>query len=194
MSATSESAEVVKAPAKNKKMLIIVLAVVLLLALVGGGAIIYISKQHAATEEGETAPKPKPAPVKQATAPKTPPVYVPMDPMVVNLADPGGERVVQIGILLEVLDAKSVDVVKPVMPAIRSGVLMLLAQRTAEELLTQAGKEKLISDILVEASIPFGGEREDEEEKASAKSKKKKQRVYVEYPVIGVLFSSFIIQ
>lgn len=201
MSAKPEAAEAVKAPAKGKKMLIIILGVVLLLALIGGGAIIFISKKHATSEDGGDGHSPAPAkaappPTVQAAVPKTPPVYLPLDNMVVNLADPGGERVAQIGITLEVQDAKAVDTVKAVLPAIRSGVLMLIARRTSEELLKQEGKEKLIKDILCEASVPFGGDSCDEEEEqvSSAKAKKKKPRAVVLYPVVGVLFSSFIVQ
>ena len=113
--------------------------------------------------------------------------------MVVNLADPGGERVAQIGITLEVLDAKSSDTVKAYLPTIRSGILLLISQRTADELLKPEGKEKLAKDILREAAIPFGGGDDDEEEASSAK-KKKKRGPPVQYPVIGVLFSSFIVQ
>ena len=76
-------------------------------------------------------------------APKGPPVYLPLDNMVVNLADPGGEKVAQVGITLEVIDAQASETVKAYLPTIRSGVLMLISQRTAEELLTQEGKQKL---------------------------------------------------
>lgn len=189
MSAKPEAAADDKPPAKSKKMLLIIVGAVLVLAIGGGGAFFYISKQRAATEDGE-----EPAPVKAAAhdAHKTPPAYLPMENMVVNLADPGGERVAQIGITLEVVDAKSSDTVKAYLPTIRSGILMLISQRTAEELLTADGKEKLAKDVLREASIPFGG-GEDEEESTS-KKKSKKRAAPVEYPVTGVLFSSFIVQ
>jgi len=39
--------------------------------------------------------------------------------------------------------------------------------------------------------VPFGGGEEEEE---STSKKKKKKVVHVEYPVTGVLFSSFIVQ
>jgi flagellar FliL protein len=72
---------------------------------------------------------------------------------------------------------------------------MLISQRTAEELLKQEGKEKLAKDILRESSIPFGGgEDEEHVEEAPTKKKPKKKVVHAEYPVVGVLFSSFIVQ
>ena len=184
-----EAAEGAKAPAKSKKMLVIIVGAVVVLALVGGGAFFYISKQRAAAAEdgGDEAPKAASAEKKVA------PAYMPMDNMVVNLADPGGERVAQIGITLVVADEHTSGTVKGFLPTIRSGVLMLISQRTAEELLKPEGKEKLAKDILREASLPFGGGEDDAEEDPAAK-KKKKKKAAVEYPVTAVLFSSFIVQ
>jgi len=179
-------------PAKSKKMLIIILGVVLLLVL-GGGAFLYISKQKAAAaadEEGGGEAPVAHAPAAHDAA-KTPPVYLPMDNMVVNLADPGGERVAQVGITLEVRDAHAVDTVKAYLPTIRSGVLMLLSQRTADDLLSADGKQKLIDDILIETSRPFGG---GDPEPEPAPGKKARKKAVVEYPVVSVLFSSLIVQ
>ncbi len=179
-----------KPKAKSKKMLIIIIAAVAVLVLGGGGGYFYISKQRAAAaEDGEEA-----APAKSAKeSHKTPPTYLPLENMVVNLADPGGERVAQVGVTLELLDAKSTDQVKAYLPTIRSGVLMLISQRTAEELLKTEGKEKLAKDILRETSLPFGGGDDEPEDEAPTKKKKKKV-VQPDYPVVGVLFSSFIVQ
>lgn len=195
MASKPEEAEVAKPPAKSKKMLIIIVAAVLLLVLAGGGAFLYISKQRAAAaaadeEGGEHAPTEQAADSHGAA--KSPPVYLPMDNMVLNLADPGGERVAQVGITLEVRDAAAADSVKAYMPTIRSGVLMLLSQRTSEDLLSAEGKQKLIEDILRETSVPFGGG--EEEEPAATDKKKTKKKVVKQFPVIGVLFSSLIVQ
>lgn len=188
MSTKPEAVDATKAPAKSKKMLFIIIGAVLLLG--GGGAFFYISKQRAAAENGDEA-----APAKAAhSAPKTPPVYLPLENMVINLADPGGEKVAQVGITLEVVDAHASDSVKAYLPTIRSGVLMLISQRTSEELLSSEGKEKLAKDILRQAAIPFGGGDEEDEAEPPKKKKPGKKVVHVEYPVIGVLFSSFIVQ
>jgi flagellar FliL protein len=191
-----EEAEVAKPPAKSKKMLIIIVAAVLLLVLAGGGAFLYISKQRAAAAAAADEEGGDHATTEQAAdshgAAKSPPVYLPMDNMVLNLADPGGERVAQVGITLEVRDAAAADSVKAYMPTIRSGVLMLLSQRTSEDLLSAEGKQKLIEDILRETSVPFGGG--EEEEPAATDKKKTKKKVVKQFPVIGVLFSSLIVQ
>jgi flagellar protein FliL len=190
--ATKPDAGDAPAPPKSKKLIIIGVAVVVLLAVLGGGYV-YIVKQRAAADEDE------PVATKKAV-PHGPPTYLPMDNMVVNLADPGGEKVAQVGITLELTDAKATEMVKPYMPAIRSGVLLLISQRTAEELLSKEGKEKLAQDVLAEAARPFGGLEEPEEEssgKDAAKAKKKKAKskaAHGEVPVKSVLFSSFIVQ
>jgi len=189
--ADAPEAEAAKPAAKSKKKLIIIIVSVLLVVLLaGGGALFYISKQRAAAaaaaEDGSGEPV---APAAAAHAANTaPPVYLPMDNMVVNLADPGGERVAQVGITLEVLDAHASDTVKAYMPTIRSGVLMLLSQRTADELLSAEGKQKLIEDILRETSKPFGGGNEH------APARKVSKKAADQFPVVRVLFSSLIVQ
>lgn len=178
-------------PAKSKKMLIIILGAVLVLVLGGGGAFFYISKQRAAAAEDEDGGGS--AKSSESAKPKVAPAYLPLENMVVNLADPGGERVAQVGITLEVTDAHASDTVKAYLPTIRSGILMLISQRTADELLKPEGKQQLAKDILREATRPFGG-GDDEHEDTSAKKKKKGNGGHGDIPVVGVLFSSFIVQ
>ncbi len=191
-----EEAEAVAPPPKSKKKLIIIIVgVVLLLVLGGGGTFLYVSKQKAdaaALAEEEGGEPVQRAPTK-SSAVKGPPVYLPMDNMVVNLADSGGERVAQVGITFEVIDAQASDSVKAYMPTIRSSVLMLLSQKTSEELLSAEGKQKLIAEILHEASIPFGGTTEDTGVAATG-NKKPKKKSAEPFPVVGVLFSSLIVQ
>ena len=186
MSAKPEAEEAVKPP-KSKKMLLIILAAVLLLVL-GGGGWFYLSKKNADLEDEEEE-------VVQV-APKGPPTFLPMDHMVVNLADPGGEKVAQVGVTLELSDVKAPERVKPYLPAIRSSVLMLVSQRTAEELLQREGKEKLAADILAEASRHFeepavGANGKGKKNGGKAKKGQPEEGVN---PVRGVLFSSFIVQ
>jgi len=190
--AKPEAVEEVKTPVKSKKLLIIAAAGVLVLALVGAGAWYFLAKQKVAAEDGEE-------PVAQVVEHKGPPTFLPLDNMVVNLADPGGEKVAQIGITLELADAKATEKVKQYLPAIRSGILILISQRTAEELLQREGKEKLAADILAEASRPFAPDEAQSKAKAKKDADKSKKKIADkkaadEGPVRGVLFSSFIVQ
>lgn len=197
MSAKPETEEPAKAPAKSKKLLIIIGAAVLIVSLLAGGAFFYISKQRAAAAAAEEAEGGASEKTTAHAKPKAPPAYLPLDNMVVNLADPGGEKVAQVGITLEVLDAHAVDTVKAFLPTIRSGILLLISQRTSEELLKPEGKQQLAKDILRETLRPFGGGEEASHEEDAPPPKKKKKAAESEHadmPVVGVLFSSFIVQ
>ncbi|MFY7942456.1 MAG: flagellar basal body-associated FliL family protein [Burkholderiaceae bacterium] len=178
-------------------MLIIIVAAVVLLALIGGGAAFFLMKKKPADEEGEgeaAAKAAAPKVVHKAPPdPKKPPTYLPMEPMVVNLADPGGGRFVQLGITLKLDEPKTGEIVKQFMPSIRSAVLLTVSKRTADELLAIEGKEKLTRAIIRVTSEQLGYEVEDEDEEAES-TKKKKKRNLPPSPVEDVLYSSFIVQ
>jgi len=181
---------------KSKKMLIIIVAAVVLLALIGGGAAFFLMKKKPADEEGEGEAAAKAAPKvvhKAPPDPKKPPTYLPMEPMVVNLADPGGGRFVQLGITLKLDEPKTGEIVKQFMPSIRSAVLLTVSKRTADELLAIEGKEKLTRAIIRVTSEQLGYEVEDEDEETES-TKKKKKRNLPPSPVEDVLYSSFIVQ
>jgi flagellar FliL protein len=197
--ATAPAAEPAAAAPKGggKKKLIIILAAVLLLVLVGGGAAVLLLKKKPAAEEGEDGEAVEaPVKAKAHAKPDHPPTFVPLDPFTVNLADKDVDRFAQVGVTLQVEDPKFADQIKAYMPAIRSNVLMVLSHKTAAELLSREGKEKLAKEIMRESVRPMGIEIEDEEEDTgdSPKKKKKKKKAAVENPVTQVLFSNFIVQ
>ncbi|CAN7146682.1 flagellar basal body-associated FliL family protein [Pseudorhodoferax sp. LjRoot39] len=176
---------------KGKKPLILGVVAVLLLA-VAGAAWMLLGRGHADEEEADATPAPAAHAKKGKEA--APPVYLPLENMVVNLADAGGEKFAQVGVTLELMDQKTSDQVKAHLPGIRSSVLMLVSQRTSEELLTRDGKEKLAHDILREASAPLGYEVEEDEPPAQEGKPRKRPRPAAFNPIYRVLFSSFIIQ
>ena len=184
------------APAKSKKMLLIILGVVAVL-VVGGGVAAWLamSRSHGDEEDGGASAR--------REAPKAAPTFLAMENMVVNLADPGGDRFAQIGITLEVDDDKTAEQIKQYLPAIRSGVLMLVSQRTSSELLQREGKEKLAADVLREVSRPLGysvpserarGQERARDRDADEDEDEAPRRRAARNPVRRVLFSSFIIQ
>jgi len=188
MSAAAPTATDASAPAKpkSKKLLFIILGVVVLAVIGAAAALFVLQKNTAEGEEGEEE-----APVAQQSGkPKVPPTFLPLDNMVVNLADPGGNRFVQLGITLQLQDAATSDSVKAYMPSVRSGILMLISQRTAEEMLQVSGKEKLSNDIITEISLVMDYELDEAEPAAG----QKKRRRAPPNPVQAVLFSSFIVQ
>lgn len=192
----TKPAETAAVPPKSKKLLLVVVLAVLVVALAGIGAFVYVNKQRAAAQFDE---EPQTAARKEAHV--GPPTFLPLDNMVVNLADPGGERVAQVGVTFQLADPAASEKVKQYLPAIRSGILLLISQRTSAELLQIEGKEKLARAILREAALPFGGLHDEEEEdaadnaKASDKKKAPRRKARpVDQPVQQVLFSSFIVQ
>lgn len=195
MSAAAASAsDAPEAPKKKSKKLLFIIIGVLVLGLAGAGGAFYIMKKNAAAAEGADEEE-EAAPAKaHKVDPKSAPTFLPMDNMVVNLADPGGNRFIQVGLTLQLQDAATGEAVKAFMPSIRSQILLLLSQRTADEVLQVQGKEKLSADIIAAVSETMGYPvPEAEDESADAKPKKKRKKVEPS-PVQAVLFSSFIVQ
>lgn len=162
---------------KSKRLLMIGVVLVLLAVALAGGWL-YLQKRNADIMLGVEEEHPEEE--EEVVAETAAPIYLPLDTMVVNLS-PDGDRVAQIGITLEVSDDKSLEKVKSYLPALRSDILLLLSQRTAEELLTNEGKEKLKADILASAA-------------AQMKAARKKGEKRGPQPVRKVHFSSFIVQ
>ena len=194
----ADSAAATEKPKGKKSMLLIVIGAIVLLGGGAGGTWYFLNKKNHAAGHEEVAAVEEPA--KDAK-----PSFLALENMVVNLADPGGERVAQVGITLELESDKSVERIKQLAPKIRSGLLMLVSQRTSEEMLGRDGKEKLATDVMNEVSRTLGYEvdepkprkvkvakADDDEEEAPVR--KKSRRNVPQSPVLGVLFSAFIIQ
>jgi len=192
--------------AKGKKKLLVIVAAALLVVLAGGGAaVVYLKKQAAAAAAAAEADDEDAAP---AAANKhkggTPqlPTFLPLEPFVVNLADKDADRYAQIGITLEIDDPKVADQLKAYMPAIRNGILMVLAHKTSTELLQRSGKVALAGEIMREAVRPLDIELDEAPEPAKAADdeaddtpkKKKRRKPAVHNPVRHVHFSNFIVQ
>jgi flagellar FliL protein len=199
------------APAKKpgKKKLILMLAVVALVVAAGGvGGLLYMKKQKAAAEaaaaaedDGAAGAAAAPAKAEHKVDKKHPPVFVPMDNFVVNLADHDADRYAQIGIVLEVLDEHAGEDIKTYLPAIRNNILLLLAHKTSADLAGSEGKELLARQIRREALRAMGEDAGDDDEAAvsaasapKGKKKAKKADDAPEPPIRSVQFSSFIIQ
>jgi flagellar protein FliL len=209
---TATAPEPVTAPPKKgkKKLLIMVGAAVLVLGLVGGGgATWYLKKKHAAEAEAEAEAEAGPDGTGKPAAkrdPKAVPTFVPLDPFTVNLADREAERYAQVGLSLELKSAHAADQIKAYMPVIRNNILMVLAHKTAGELLERDGKTKLAAEIQSETSRALGYEPvravvraaapadADEEDPKKKKAKPPEPEPDEVSPVIGVHFSNFIIQ
>ncbi len=212
--AAAADAPAAKKPGGKKKLVIMVAVAAIVLGGGGVGALLYMKKQKAAAEaaaaaeDGDADAGAGAAAKPEKKEHNAHPVFVPMDPFVVNLADHEADRYAQIGITLEVPDEKVSEEIKTYLPAIRNNILLLLAHKSSADLAGGEGKEKLAREIRRE-SLRAMGEEVDEEEDAEApaaaasaetaasvpaKKKKKKKAAAPDAPIRSVQFSSFIIQ
>ena len=207
MSAAAAAADAVPAKSGGKKKLVLMVAVAAIVLGGGGvGALVYMKKQKAAAEEAAAAADEDgdaaPAKHEKKKEHAEKPVFVPMDPFVVNLADHEADRYAQIGITLQVPDEHVGEEIKNYMPAIRNNILLLLAHKSSADLAGSEGKELLAKQIRTAALKAMGEEVDDEDEapaasegaSAPAKKKKKKAAAAADSPITSVQFSSFIIQ
>lgn len=148
-------------PKKSKKKLFIIIGIVFVL-LGGGGAAAWFLTQGGGQDQKE-----------EHAEPATPPVFLPLETFTVNLQ--GGEQYLQTDITLQVADEAEVETLKLHMPRIRSRLLSLLSSKSAESLITEADKKKLVQEILAQVKQPL-----------SPKGKPQK--------VDDVLFTTFVIQ
>jgi flagellar FliL protein len=159
-----EDAVVEEPPKKKKGKLFLILGVLLVLGGAGGGAAWYFTQSGA-----------KPSEHKEEKL--LPPVFVTLEIFTVNLqAEGGNEHYLQVGIDLKVTDPAVVDLVKLHMPEIRNSVLLLLSSRSAEQIASLEGKQKLSAEIQEQVNKPLNANV------AGGKG------------VTGVFFTSFVIQ
>ena len=156
--AASAAAETAPAKKSKKKLFIIVGVVVILLAG-GAGAWFF-------TQGGEASHEAKAEPAKA-------PIFMPLEPFIVNLQ--GGEKYLQTDITLQLEDEAQMEAIKLHMPRVRSRLLTLLSSMDAEGLAKEEDKNKLAKAIRTQVQRPFD-------------SKGKPQKVQ------DVLFTSFVIQ
>ena len=144
------------APAKkSKKKLVVMMVIALLVVLAGGAGAAFFMKKKAHDAQADEAAEVAVEPASKRDS-KHAPTFLPLDPFVVNLADKEAERYAQVGITLEVEDPKFAEDMKAFMPAIRNGILMILAHKTSGELLERSGKERLAGQIQREAARSMG--------------------------------------
>ena len=199
---TATAAEV-PVPARGKKKLILIVAVASLLLAIGGGAAAFLLKKGAGAEAADAQEEDvATAEASSSGEARVTPIFVPLDPFTVNLADRNADRYAQVGITLEIDSTKTGEQIKTYMPAIRNNILMAIADRTAADLLGREGKTQLAERVKRETSRALGYEvpeedgntGADEEDKPAAQGRKKRRSTAPALPVKAVHFSNFIIQ
>jgi flagellar protein FliL len=164
----------VEAPAatgsKKKKIIMLAIIAVVVLGSAGGAATYFLTKKPASTKDAKK-------PAEKAV----PPVFLALDNFIVNLQTDNGDKYLQTGITLQVRNEEQANYYKANMPQLRSRVLLLLSNKTAEELLTNDGKLKLEEELTKQIQMPYNN---DEPTPKEAEERR----------ILGVYFTSFMIQ
>jgi len=165
------AADAVAAGSGSKKKKIILIAVIAVLLLGGGGgaAAYFMSKKASGAKEAPKVEKP------------VPPVFLALENFIVNLQTENGDKYLQVGITLQVRNDEQLNYYKENMPQLRSRVLLLLASKNAEELLTSDGKMNLEDDLIKQVQKPYNNEEPTPKEAEERR-------------ILGVYFTSFMIQ
>ena len=153
---------------KSGLVKLIIIGVVALAVLGGGGFAAYkfffakpdAPKVEGAAEaaHGEKKEEKKEEPKKDAhghEAKPAPPFG--LEPFIVNLADPGGRRLVKLMVSLDVTDEKLKKELESRTPQIRESVILLLSSKTSSDIGTMAGKIKLKNEVLKIINNTLGG-------------------------------------
>ncbi len=146
--ANSHNEEGAPPPKKSKKLLIIAALVVVIAGAIGG----YMYMDHDAKvkkEHEEEANRPENILKRQLTERKenAPPIYIPMDEMIVNLPGRGGEHYLQTKIVLRTADSGTESKIKQFEPVIRDKIITVLSSRQMQELATVEGKTMMAREI-----------------------------------------------
>jgi flagellar FliL protein len=157
-----EVAEV--APKSKKKLIIIIIVAVVLLAAAGGAGWVFTHQKSDQKKEEAKHEEPAHAPV-----------FVTLEAFTVNLQPDPDDKFLQLELSLQVATPEQAELLKGQMPAVRNRLLMLLTSKTASEISTSEGKQKLSDEIVAEVKKPFSKDAKPQE-------------------VTGVFFTSFVIQ
>lgn len=138
----SEDPVAIAAPGgKKKRMLVMMMAGLVLAAGGGGGGFWY-------WQRAKTAPHAPAAPKNLEIKAR---FFAPMEPFTVNLRTTGVERFLQIGVVFEVSGSEVSEAVTANMPLLRGKVLLLLSDKTAEDLAGAEGKMRLAAELVAVA-------------------------------------------
>lgn len=130
----------------SKKMLFIIIGAVVLLLAIGGGvaAVLLLKKEPAPVEEQEAAPQ-VPVPELNQEAAIGPMVNI--DEFIVNIISADTPHYVKASLTVELTNEEVQAEVEQRMPQMRDAILLLIGNKTYEELQDLQGKKQLKAEL-----------------------------------------------
>lgn len=129
----------------SSKRIWVVVSLLSLIAVVTAGTLFFVFSQPDASAE-ETP----------ATAERSAPIFLSIEPFTVNLADDDyGSRLLYTGITLKLGDDQTQTLLEEYMPQVRSRLLTLFSGQQASELTSAEDKQRLADDIISELEAPL---------------------------------------
>jgi len=130
---------------KKRSPILLIVWIMVGLILLGGlaGGAVWFLKQRAAAEEKKRQTVPQAANIG--------PIW-PMESIIVNLADGGGERYLKVTMQLEVATPEATKELDLVKPRIRDTIIDLLSSKTYADLADNMGKQRLRDEIVLRAN------------------------------------------
>jgi flagellar protein FliL len=181
--ASPSNAEPAPKKKSRKKSLIFFAAALILVSGAAGAAWMVMQKQA----DPQTADSGKrKAPSKS--------IFTPLDSFTVNLQDSGGDHYAQIGVTLEIEDASVESELKARLPALRNNILLLIASKRTDELLSLEGKQLLARQIGIRAAQSIGVGITDADLQPPQATASQAAKPRVQNPIKDVLFSQFLVQ
>lgn len=138
----------------SKKKLIILASSVLIATIIAGSAFFFFQDKDSdpdpADEEGSEQVAEEKESSEEDRINKKKKINYPLDNFIVNLADPGGRRYLNIKIVLELSDKEFIGHLEKRVPQIRDRILMILPTKTFKDIQSVEGKNSLRTAIIVE--------------------------------------------
>lgn len=144
MAAETHGNEEAQEQKKGSPLMKIVILVVILAVLGGGGFFGYLKFFKKAQPEGEQAHAPSGKQEKQ--------VIYDWDPLLVNLADPGGKRYLKLGMKMELNNDHVLEEVKNRGFQLKDSMLMILSSKEFDDIATPSGKQALKQEIIAQVN------------------------------------------
>ncbi len=153
----------------STKQIIIIAAAMLVVMLISIGASFFIMQtvvQNMMTAKLEEVLPPEMLPqeeeeeeaVEEEELP--PPIYVPLEPFIVNFVQEGMLRYLQVTMELMSRDEMVVEEVKASLPEIRNSLILMMSDHDYDKLSSREGKEVIRNEIQAEVNRIIGREEE----------------------------------